>query len=147
MAKNHLTHTTRPLAGNWFVLGIDLFLIAVSFFLAYLIRYNLEMSFNVSNFALQLLVVVLLALPAFLITGSYKGMFRQTGVRHWDIIFKTIGLWSLFIILFTLINRILDLYPWFSIPLSIILLSSLLSFAGLTAVHYGFKGLYRTLVK
>jgi hypothetical protein len=41
-------------ASKWLVLGIDLLTIAVSFVLAYFIRFNLTMNFDVSKLALQL---------------------------------------------------------------------------------------------
>lgn len=61
--------------GKWLVLSIDLITVAVSFFLAYLIRFNFNLNFDMSNLVIQLPVVVLITLMAFLITGSYKGAF------------------------------------------------------------------------
>ncbi|MGB5698740.1 MAG: polysaccharide biosynthesis protein, partial [Muriicola sp.] len=66
-------------ASKWLVLGIDLFTVAVSFILAYFIRFNLNMNFDLSILVLQLPLVVLIALIAFLITGSYKGVFGYAG--------------------------------------------------------------------
>ncbi|MBT8205219.1 MAG: hypothetical protein KJO20_07585 [Eudoraea sp.] len=137
--------TTR-FTSKWLVLGIDLFTIAVSFFLAYFIRFNLTMNFDMSVLALQLPMIILIALMAFLITGSYKEVLGHTGVRNHNNIFKAICLSGILIILLVLINRILAIYPEFSIPLSIILIYSLLSFVGLTGSHYIFKVVYKATV-
>ncbi|MCE2613911.1 hypothetical protein LVD13_13105 [Flavobacteriaceae bacterium D16] len=131
---------------KWLILGIDLLTIAVSFVLAYFIRFNLSMNFDLSVLALQLPMVVLIALMAFLITGSYKGVFRHTGVRDVNTIFKAICLSSVLIILLTIINRNLWIYPEFNLPLSIILIYSLLSLLGLTGSHYLLKVLYNVIV-
>lgn len=134
-------------ACKWLVLGIDLFTVAVSFILAYFIRFNLNMNFDLSILELQLPLVVLIALMAFLITGSYKGVYGHTGVRDVNNIFKAICLSSIFIILLIIISRKLEIYQEFSIPLSIIFIYCLLSFAGLTGSHYVFKVIYNAIVK
>ncbi|MBT8210128.1 MAG: polysaccharide biosynthesis protein, partial [Eudoraea sp.] len=89
---------------------------------------------------------ILIALMAFLITGSYKEVLGHTGVRNHNNIFKAICLSGILIILLVLINRILAIYPEFSIPLSIILIYSLLSLIGLTGSHYVFKVVYKAIV-
>lgn len=133
-------------ANKWPVLAIDLFTIGISFFLAYLIRFNLKMNFDVSKMALQLPVVVLIALIAFLIMGSYKGKVRQYVVRDHYTVFKAIGISTVFIILLIAINHNWEISPAFNIPLSIIIIYSLLSVAGLTASRYVFKGMYNAPV-
>ncbi|MBT8321779.1 MAG: hypothetical protein KJO90_08975 [Eudoraea sp.] len=133
-------------ASKRLILGIDLFTITVSFVLAYYIRFNLSMNFDTSLLALQLPMVVLIVLMAFLITGSYKGVFGHNGGQDVSNIFKTICLSGILIILLSVINRQWDIYPEFSIPLSIIIIFSLISFIGLTASHYVFKVLYNAVV-
>lgn len=125
---------------KWPVLGFDLVTVAVSFFLAYLIRFNFSLSFDVSKLAIQLPGIVLIALIAFLITGSYKGEFRYSGTRDISNIFKAICLLCVLLFLLMVINRHLGIFPEFSIPLSIIIIFSLLSFLGLIASRYIFMG-------
>ena len=133
-------------ANKWLVLAIDLFTIGISFFLAYLIRFNLNMNFDVSKMALQLPAVVLIALIAFLLMGSYKGTVRQYVVRDLYTVFKAMGISTMFIILLIVINHNWEIYPAFNIPLSIIIIYSLLSIVGLTASRYVFKGMYKAFV-
>ncbi|MGB5403871.1 MAG: hypothetical protein WBN13_07840 [Robiginitalea sp.] len=130
--------------GNkWLILGIDMFTIAVSFFLAYLIRFNLTINFDMSKLAVQIPVVVLIALIAFLIAGSYKGVSGLAFIQDLNTILIAIGLWSILIIALVVINQKWEIYPEFGIPLSIIIINSLLSFVGLSASRYIFKVLYQ----
>ncbi len=128
---------------KWLVLGIDLFTIAVSFFLAYLIRFNLSLNFDMSKVVLKLPVVLLISLIVFLITGSYKEVFSQTGGLDLSNIFKAIGLSNMLFILLVVINQKWEIFPEFTIPLSIIIINSLLSFVGLSASRFIFKVLYQ----
>jgi len=130
--------TTRFI-GKWLILGIDLFMIAVSFFLAYFIRFNLNMNFNISKMVIQLLLVLPIALMAFLITDSYKGVFIHPFAQNVRNIFKAICLLSVFVFLLFMVNRALGIYPEYSLALSIIIIFSLLSFIGLAGSRYLFK--------
>ena len=132
--------------GKWLVLSIDLITVAVSFFLAYLIRFNFNLNFDMSNLVIQLPVVVLITWMAFLITGSYKGAFRYTGALNVSNIFKTTCLSCVLVFLLIMVNRAWGIYPKLSIPLSIIIIFCLLSFVGLTASRYVYKVLYDALV-
>ena len=146
MIQNYFTNTTSRFASKWLVLTIDLMTVGISFVLSYLIRFNLTFNFDVSNLLWQLPIVVAIALVAFLATGSYKGVVRHTGVRDVYNIFNAICLSSIITILFIVANRQWGFFPDFSIPLSIIIINSLLAFVGLTASRYVFKVLYSNLV-
>ena len=132
---------------KWLVLVIDLLMIAASFFLAYLIRFNLSINFDMSKLTLQIPVVVVIALIAFLIARSYEGVFERAFFRDLNTISMAISLWSVLIILLIVINRYWEIYPDFSIPLSIIIISTLLSFVALTASHYVLRAVNNALVK
>ena len=132
---------------KWLVLVIDMLMIAASFFLAYLIRFNLTINFDMSKLALQIPVVVLIALIAFLIARSYQGVFERAIFRDLNTIFIAIGLWSVFNFSLVVINHKWEIYPDFSIPLSIIIISALLSFVALTASHYVLRAVNDALVK
>jgi FlaA1/EpsC-like NDP-sugar epimerase len=146
MIKNYFTQTATRFASKWLVLAIDLVTVSLSFVLAYLIRFNLTLSFDLTQFTKQVPFVVGVGILAFLITGSYKGVVRHTGVRDVYNIFNAICLSSIITIIFILIIRKTDILPEFSIPLSIIIIHSLLAFVGLTASRYVFKTLYQNLV-
>jgi FlaA1/EpsC-like NDP-sugar epimerase len=86
-------------------------------------------------------------LIAFLISGSYKGVVRHTGIKDVYSIFNAICLGSIGTIVIILLNRVVGVFDNFTIPLSIIIINSLLSFLSLTASRYIFKISYESLIK
>ena len=146
MIRNYIENNAHRYASKWLVLAIDLLLICASFIMSYLIRFNLTFEFDKTRLFVQLPFVALVSLVAFLFTGSYKGIIRHTGVRDVYNIFNAICLSSIIAITTVLINREMDLIENFTIPLSIIIVHSLLSFIGLTASRYVFKSIYLSLM-
>jgi FlaA1/EpsC-like NDP-sugar epimerase len=134
-------------ASKWLVLVIDLFLVAFSFVLSYLIRFNLTMNFDIDKLFIQMPIIVLIALLSFLFIGSYKGVVRHTGVRDVYNIFNAICMSSIITIFMVILNRQYNYMEDFTIPLSIIIIHSLIGFISLTASRYVFKALYENMVK
>jgi FlaA1/EpsC-like NDP-sugar epimerase len=147
MIKNYLVSNAHRYASRWLVLAIDVVIIALSFILSYLIRFNLTLDFDISKLLVQLPIVSFIALLSFLMTGSYKGVVRHTGVRDVYNIFNAICLSSIISIFMVIVNRQFNLVDNFTIPLSIIIIHSLIGFIGLTASRYIFKTLYYNVVK
>nr|WP_293300175.1 nucleoside-diphosphate sugar epimerase/dehydratase [Allomuricauda sp.] len=146
MIKNYLLNNNKHYASKWTVLFIDLCIVAVSFILAYFIRFNLSFNFDVQRLWTQLPIVVLLFLAAFLISGSYKGVVRHTGIKDVYAIFNAVCLASIGTIAIILLNRYMEFVDSFTIPLSIIIINSLLTFITLTASRYVFKICYESLM-
>lgn len=142
MIQKYITYNTERYASKWMVLLIDLATVAFAFVLSYLIRFNLTLDFEVSNLFVQLPLVLLASLASFLMVGSYKGVVRHTGVRDVYNIFNAVCLSSILVIFVVLSNRIYGMFSLFTIPLSIIIINSLLTFIGLTASRFVFKSLY-----
>ena len=147
MIHNYLTSRAQKYTSKWIVLAIDLILVAITFILSYLIRFNLTLDFDISKLVMQLPVIILISLVAFFITGSYKGVVRHTGVRDVYNIFNAICLASIITIFMIILNREMEFMEGFTVPLSIIIIHSLLSFIALTASRYMFKNAYYNLVK
>ena len=145
MIQNYLANNAQRYASKWLVLAIDLVVVAISFMLSYFIRFNLTFNFDVHRLLVQLPVVVAIALISFLIIGSYKGVVRHTGVRDVYNIFNAICLSSIMAIFLIIANRQFELVDNFTIPLSIIIIHSLISFVSLTASRYIFKSMYSSL--
>ncbi len=120
-------------ANKWLILGIDLLIVGICFMLAYLIRFNMSMNFDMSAMVQQLPVVLLLTLLAFRIMSTYKEAFLGTGRQEVSMIFTAVALSGIFLILFVVINGKWEIISSFKIPLSIIIIHSVLSFCGLTA--------------
>lgn len=142
MIQNYLTGTVDRYASKWLVLGIDIVIVAVSFVLSYFIRFNLTFNFDVDKLFVQLPWVSLIALFSFLVVGSYKGVVRHTGVRDVYNIFNAICLASILSIFLILANGKFRLMDDFTIPISIIIYNSLLSFIALVTSRYVFKSLF-----
>ena len=142
MIQKYITYNAERYASKWLVLLIDLATVAFAFVLSYLIRFNLTLDFEVSNLLVQLPLVLLTSLAAFLIVGSYKGVVRHTGVRDVYNIFNAVCLSSILVIFIVLSNRLFGMFSLFTIPLSIIIINSLITFIGLTASRFVFKSLY-----
>jgi FlaA1/EpsC-like NDP-sugar epimerase len=145
MIHDYLINNAQRHASKWLVLAIDLAVVACSFVLSYLIRFNLTLDFDVNKLLVQLPVVVAIASISFLIIGSYKGVIRHTGVRDVYNIFNAVCLSSIFAIFLIIMNRQFELVDNFTIPLSIIIIHSLISFVTLTASRYIFKSIYSSL--
>tara|TARA_R110002153_G_scaffold41690_4_gene118837 strand:+ start:3142 stop:5100 length:1959 start_codon:yes stop_codon:yes gene_type:complete len=145
MIQKYLTYTSKRYVSKWLVLCIDLFTIGFSFLLSYLIRFNLTLNFDVENLLVQVPLVLTTALVSFLIIGSYKGVIRHTGVRDVYNIFNAVCLSSILLITVVIANRELNAYSSFTIPLSIIIINSLITFVGLTASRFVFKSMYNQI--
>ncbi|PID67505.1 MAG: polysaccharide biosynthesis protein [Flavobacteriia bacterium] len=132
-------------ASRWLVILIDLSIVAITFILTYFIRFNFSFNFNPSSFNYQIPIVLLVALFSFLITGSYKGIVRHTGVKD----ALKVGLATL------LISFILGLYSalnhhfeWSAVkfPKLIIFIHFMLTLFVLIVSRFIFKSFYHALV-
>ena len=146
MIQHYLTNRAQKYTSKWIVLVIDLMLVSITFVLSYLVRFNLTLNFDIDKLFLQLPVIMVIGLLAFLVTGSYKGVIRHTGVRDIYNIFNAICLSSIITIFMVILNRGMNFLEDFTVPLSIIIIHSLLGFIALSAARYIFKAAYYNLV-
>ena len=147
MIKNYVISNAHRYASKWLVLAIDAIIIAFSFVLSYFIRFNLSLNFDVSMLFKQLPVVIIISVFTFLIVGSYKSVIRHTGIRDVYNIFNAICLSSILTIFLVMSIKQVLLYNSFTIPLSIIIIHSLISFMLLTGSRYVFKTIYYEMFK
>jgi FlaA1/EpsC-like NDP-sugar epimerase len=145
MIQKFVTNNAQRYASKWLVLFIDLITVSFSFVMSYLIRFNLTLNFEVEKLVMQLPLVICAALLSFLIVGSYKGVVRHTGVRDVYNIFNAICLSSIMVIFIVIANRQFVFLPQFTIPISIIIVNSLIGFISLTSSRYVFKSLYNQI--
>ena len=115
LPKDYFLEKGGNYASKWTVLIIDLAIVSISFILAYFIRFNLSFNFDVNMLWKQLPAVVLSFLISFIITGSYKGVVRHTGIKDVYSIFNAICLSSIGIIVFVMANRQYRLWEGFTI--------------------------------
>jgi FlaA1/EpsC-like NDP-sugar epimerase len=145
MIQKYLNYNAQRYASKWLVLGIDLLTVVFSFILSYFIKFNLTLNFDLHNFLVQIPLVAGAALLAFMIVGSYKGVVRHTGVRDVYNIFNAVCFFSILVIFIVMINRQMDILSQFTIPLSIIIINSLIAFIGLAASRFVFKSFYNKM--
>ncbi|MEO9479099.1 MAG: nucleoside-diphosphate sugar epimerase/dehydratase [Maribacter dokdonensis] len=145
MIQKYLNYSAQRYASKWLVLCIDLITVIFSFILSYFIRFNLTLNFEVKNLLVQIPLVAVTSLLAFLIVGSYKGVVRHTGVRDVYNIFNAVCLFSILIIFVVMVNGQMNILSQFTIPLSIIIINSLITFVGLAASRFVFKSFYNKM--
>ncbi|KSA14294.1 Polysaccharide biosynthesis protein [Maribacter dokdonensis DSW-8] len=80
-----------------------------------------------------------------MIVGSYKGVVRHTGVRDVYNIFNAVCLFSILVIFVVMVNGQMNILSQFTIPLSIIIINSLITFVGLAASRFVFKSFYNKM--
>ncbi|SHG35942.1 polysaccharide biosynthesis protein [Flagellimonas flava] len=142
MIQNYLNSKVERYASKWLVLAIDVAIVAISFVLSYFIRFNLTFNFDVEKLFVQIPWISTIALLSFLVVGSYKGVVRHTGVRDVYNIFNAICLASILTIFLVITNKKVELVENFTIPLSIIIINSLISFIALVTSRYIFKSIF-----
>ncbi|MFK5880242.1 MAG: nucleoside-diphosphate sugar epimerase/dehydratase [Flavobacteriaceae bacterium] len=145
MIHNYFSSFSQKYASKWLVLAIDLTIVLSTFFMAYLIRFNFTLNFDLKQFLVQLPFLATVATFSFLLIGSFKSVIRHTGFTDVINLFKSTTVMSLICITAVLANRIFEILPEFTIPLSIVVMHALLSFVVLSASRLLFKMSYKYL--
>ncbi|UOB17084.1 polysaccharide biosynthesis protein [Abyssalbus ytuae] len=128
---------------RWTVYTADMIVIVTTFFMAYFIRFNLTLDFDKKMLLIQLPVLIVIATICFFYTGSFKGVVRHTGFKDLMTIFNAVLLLALFNIALVSANKITHLIAGYTIPKSIIIIHSLLSFVALSFYRLLFRFLYK----
>jgi len=141
-----LRNFSHQYASKWLVLLFDLCMVLFTFFLAYIIRYNFEIVFDITDFFKQVPFVIVAAIISFLIVNSHKGVVRFTGAK--DVINLIIGINILATLLITatFLSRQLNFDSVFDIPGSIIYIHLLLNIFFLVGSRFFIKSVYMGIV-
>jgi FlaA1/EpsC-like NDP-sugar epimerase len=120
------TYSNRFLS-RWIVLASDIVTVAFAYVLACLIRFNFNIaSFDISNLKAQIGIVLLVYSLAFLLTRSFSGIIRHTGLVDAYKIFRTSSFAFLFLIGSNLLFKQIALQSYFIVPLSTLVIHFLL---------------------
>ncbi|MEO8933263.1 MAG: nucleoside-diphosphate sugar epimerase/dehydratase [Xanthomarina sp.] len=143
---NILRKLSEQYASKWLVLLFDLCVVIFTFFLAYIIRFNFEIVFDIPVFLKQIPFVAIAAITSFLIVNSHKGVVRFTGIK--DVINLIIGINILatILIIFTFLSRKYHFDGVFDIPGSIIYIHLLLNIFFLVGSKFFVKSIYKGIV-
>jgi len=145
--NNILKKISKKYASKWLVLLFDLFVIAITFFLAYIIRYNFEVDdFELVIFLKQIPFVVGAAAISFLLVSSHKGVVRFTGVKDVVNIIVGINILATILIVITFLSRKYNYDYVFDIPGSIIYIHLLLNVFFLIGAKFIVKSIYVTVM-
>lgn len=145
MIRNYLLVALNKYASKWIVLAIDLTLVCISFIFSYFIRFNATFEFDHNALLIQLPVVLIIALLSFLVVGSYKGIVRHTGTRDAFNVFAGTLLIAVAVLFIVFVNRIVNLYEAFTIPISIIIIHYLVNTFVLIISRFIFKAFYEII--
>ena len=132
-------------APRWAIFVVDMTIIAITFFMAYFIRFNLTLNFDIEMLLVQFPLLIATAAISFLYTRSYKGVVRHTGFKDLTTIFNAILLLALLNIALVSINKVTHTIAGYTIPKSIIIIHSLLSFVALSSYRLLFSFVYKVV--
>ncbi|WBX76143.1 nucleoside-diphosphate sugar epimerase/dehydratase [Tenacibaculum ovolyticum] len=145
MQKKLVLKAFEKYASRWVVLTIDIILICISFILAYTVRFNASLNFDIENLYYQIPFIAFIALISFLSVGSYRGIIRHTGTRDAFNVFVGVTLLSMITISIVLINTTFKIVPSFTIPKSIVIIHYLISILVLVISRYVFKAFFEIM--
>lgn len=143
--RTYLLNNLHKYASKWIVFAIDIVTVAFAFIIAYLIRFNFSLNFDFNKLWVQLPVVIGAIAFSFLITGSYKGVIRHTGFRDVFNNFMAVALYTTIIAALIITNKNVNFAQGLTIPLSILVIHSLISFVSLNASRLLFKMAFKRL--
>ncbi|MGJ5643154.1 polysaccharide biosynthesis protein [Formosa sp. S-31] len=144
--NNILLKLSKRYASKWLVLLFDLCLVAITFFFAYLIRFNFELSFDFLKFIKQIPFVLLAAAISFIAVSSHKGVVRFTGVKDVINIIVGINLLATVLIITTHLSREYKYDSLFDIPGSIIYIHLLLNIFFLIGAKFFIRSVYHSII-
>lgn len=145
MIKNYFAHYSQKYASKWLVFAIDICIVLATFFIAYFIRFNFTLNFDLDQFFLQTPFIIVVSSVSFLIVGSFKSVIRHTGFTDVINLFKSIVLMSTLIVLAVVFNKAIGIMDSFTIPKSIIAFHAILSFLFLSTSRLVFKLAFKHL--
>jgi len=108
---------------RWVVFLLDLFIVFISFFASYFLRFNFESStMNMERVIWQSFYVVPVMMVGFIIFKPFNGIIRHTASRDIQRIVSSLVVSTGLLTIITLITRADGIYNLLSVPLSIIII-------------------------
>ena len=149
MVKLIIDSLSERYISRWFIFALDVFLIAFTFLLALLVQSNFSfLNFNLSVFLLQLRVVFIIYIGAFLYFRTFSGIVRQTSLSDAYNIFKAITWAFVIIVAFMVVTENLQSTTsgdWPSFP--VLILQYLLLIGTLIGSRFFVKRVYNQIIR
>ncbi|WP_040281922.1 polysaccharide biosynthesis protein [Psychroserpens damuponensis] len=147
MIKKLLQDISNKYASKWLVMLFDLGIIAFTFIVAYVIRFNFIFDFDWVVMLKQIPFVFLAGLISFVVVGSYKGVVRFTGFKDVINIIIGVNILATILIISTFFSRQLNYESIFNISGSIIYIHLLLNILFLVGSKLFIKSVYNKLMQ
>jgi FlaA1/EpsC-like NDP-sugar epimerase len=141
-----LSKYTERFVSKWLILGMDIFIIGISFVFATTIRFNFELTYiDPQLFKYHLLLVILVRISSFLYLNTFSGIIRHTSVEDAKLLFKSVVLSSIELVLLSLLD--LGAYSKFvKIPYSLLAVDFFIALFGLIASRFIIKAIFDNLL-
>ncbi|MEM5564836.1 nucleoside-diphosphate sugar epimerase/dehydratase [Psychroserpens sp. AS72] len=147
MIKKLLQDISNKYASKWLVMLFDLVIVAFTFIVAYVIRFNFIFDFDWVVMLKQIPFVFLAGLISFVVVGSYKGVVRFTGFKDVINIIIGVNILATILIISTFFSRRLNYESIFNISGSIIYIHLLLNILFLVGSKLFIKSVYNKLMQ
>ncbi len=131
----------------WFLrrptqVAVDLVVMTVAFFLAYLPAINIQLGEFYFNTALsQLPLVILVQFSALFLTGAYSILWRYISIEDLKVFLWAAAISGAVLILFRFSLSFAE-FPLWQVPISVILIDTVLAFGGLLALRISRRFIY-----
>ncbi|WP_111307087.1 polysaccharide biosynthesis protein [Confluentibacter sediminis] len=139
MIKKYFTNHSKKHASKWMVFAIDIAIVLLAFSISYIIRFNFRLNFDLNQFLIQIPFVLACTAVSFLFFKSFRSVIRYTAFSDIVNLFKSVVFMTTLTALSVFINNEVNLINGFTIPLSILVIHSLLSFVLLSTSRLLFK--------
>lgn len=146
MRNKWLHKIKQHYASKWLVLIFDVGIVMATLFIAYLIRFNFRIDFDIYMVFRQLPIVIVAAIISFMLVKSYKGVVRYTGFR--DVVNLIIGanILATILLLTTYLSRKFDFDDIYGFSGSVIYIHLLLNILFLVGSKFFIKSIYRRII-
>jgi len=147
MITKLLHKASKRYASKWLVLAVDISVVVLTFMMAYLIRFNFKLNFDILLMLKQIPFIALATFISFLSVGSHKSVVRFTGYK--DIVNLIIGcnILATILITSTYFSRKFNFDEVFNLSGSIIYIHLLLNVLFLIGLKLFIKALYHNLTQ
>jgi len=147
MIIRFLNKISQKYASKWLIMIFDLAIVAVTFFMAHFIRFNLRLEFDPYEVLNQIPFVVAAAFLSFLAVGSHKGVVRFTGFKDVVNIIIGVNILATILLVVTFYNRKYNLDSYLNLSGSIIYIHLLLNILFLIGFKLFVKSIYHKLMQ
>jgi FlaA1/EpsC-like NDP-sugar epimerase len=131
---------------RWVVFTFDLFVVVLSFFISYYLRFNFDTgAMNMERVILQLLFMIPVMIVGFAIFKPFNGIIRHTATRDIQRILYSLFLSSVILTIITLFARGNGLINPFVIPFSVMIIHFILSVFLMTWTRLLVRLIYQNL--